>query len=121
MALIGEIGTIGLWGAPAIRTHLPLDASSWQSFPINDGEWKLIHHTIRPEGRPEYELFDAKRDLLDQQNVSAEHADVVQRLSKVLNGWHQMALAAKLKPESEATKGMSAEQLRKLRSLGYIR
>ena len=61
------------------------------------------------------------RDLLDQQNVSAEHADVVQRLSKVLNGWHQMALAAKLKPESEATKGMSAEQLRKLRSLGYIR
>ena len=95
--------------------------SSWQSFAINDGEWKLIRHTIRPEGRPEYELFDAKRDLLDQRNVSAEHPDVVQRLAKTLDGWHEMALAARLKPDTEPMKGISSEQLQKLKSLGYVR
>ena len=94
---------------------------SWVSFAINDGEWKLIHHTIRPAGRPEFELFDAKRDPLDQHDVAAEHADVVQRLAKALDGWHQMALAAKLKPDAETTKTMTPEQLQKLRSLGYVK
>jgi arylsulfatase A-like enzyme len=95
--------------------------TSWESFAINDGEWKLIHHTIWPEGRPEYELFDAKRDLLDQRNVSAEHPDAVQRLAKALDGWHQLALAAKHRPDAEAAKSMSPEQLQKLRSLGYVK
>ena len=94
---------------------------SWQSFAINDGEWKLIRHTIRPAGRPEFELFDAKRDPLDQNDVASEHADVVQRLAKALDGWHQMAMAAKLKPDTEATKNMTPEQLQKLKSLGYVK
>jgi arylsulfatase A-like enzyme len=94
---------------------------SWQSFAINDGEWKLIHHTIRPAGRPEFELFDAKRDPLDQHDVAAGHADVVSRLAKALEGWHQMAVASKLTPDAEATKQMSPDQLRKLKSLGYVK
>ena len=127
-------GTTATWKRrPAITDKQPMrldtDApdpkhereTSWQSFAINDGEWKLIHHTIRPEGRPEYQLFDAKGDLLDQHDVSAEHPDVVQRLGKALDGWHQMALAAKLKPDTEATKTMTPEQLQKLRSLGYVK
>jgi hypothetical protein len=32
-----------------------------------------------------------------------------------------MALAARLKPDSETTKSMTPEQLRKLRSLGYVK
>ena len=94
---------------------------SWQSFAINDGDWKLIHHTIRPAGRPEFELFDAKRDPLDQHDVATEHADIVSRLAKALDGWHQMAVASRLKPDSETTSTMTPEQLRKLRSLGYIK
>ena len=43
------------------------------------------------------------------------------RLSKSLAGWKQMAQAAKLKPDSEATKNLSPEQLQRLRSLGYVR
>jgi arylsulfatase A-like enzyme len=108
---------------------LPADApdpanerdTSWESFAINDGDWKLIRHTVRPTGRPEYELFDAKRDLLDQHDVASEHADVVQRLAKALDGWHQMAKAAKLKPDAEATKSMTPEQVQKLKSLGYLK
>lgn len=95
--------------------------TSWQSYAINDGEWKLIRHTIRPAGRPEFELFDAKRDPLDQRNVAADHPDVMARLSKALDGWHQMALASRLKPDTETTKSMTPEQLQKLRSLGYVK
>jgi arylsulfatase len=95
--------------------------AAWQSFAINDGEWKLIHHTIRPSGRPEFELFDAKSDRLDQHDVAPDHADVVQRLAKALDGWHQMALASQLKPDAEATKSMTPEQLQKLKSLGYVK
>jgi arylsulfatase A-like enzyme len=94
---------------------------SWVSFAINDGEWKLIHHTERPAGRPEFELFDAKRDPLDQRDVAGEHPEVVQRLAKALDGWHQMALASRLKPDAETTKSMTPEQLKKLRSLGYVK
>jgi hypothetical protein len=32
-----------------------------------------------------------------------------------------MAVASKLKPDSETTSNMTPEQLRKLRSLGYIK
>jgi len=94
---------------------------SWQSFAINDGDWKLIHHTIRPAAKPEYELFDARRDPLDQHDVAREHPDVVQRLAKALDGWHQMALASRVKPDAETTHTMTPEQLQKLRSLGYVK
>ena len=45
----------------------------------------------------------------------------VERLAKSLDAWHQMAKAAKLKPDSELTKGMTKEQLDQLRSLGYVK
>jgi arylsulfatase A-like enzyme len=92
-----------------------------ECYAIVDGNWKLIHNVARPEELPEYELFDFYRDPLDQKNVAAEHPDVVDRLGKVLESWHRMALQAKLKPDSEDTKGMTAEQLERLRSLGYIK
>ena len=95
--------------------------SSWQSFAINDGEWKLIHHTVRPANRPEFELFDARHDPRDQKDVAVDHADVVQRLAKALDGWQQMARAAKLKLDSENNKTLSPEQLQRLRSLGYVK
>jgi arylsulfatase A-like enzyme len=137
-SLVPLLGMIGKSAAdwkrrPAITEKQPMreaadtpdpnheNEESWQSFAINDGEWKLIHHTIRPAERPEYELFDARRDPLDQHDVAGEHPDVVQRLSKALDGWHQMALASRVKPDAETTQKMSPEQLQKLRSLGYVK
>jgi arylsulfatase A-like enzyme len=92
-----------------------------ESYAIIDGNWKLIHNVARPPERPEYELFDFYKDPLDQANVAAEHPDVVERLGKTVDAWHRMALQAKLKPDSEGTKGMTAEQLERLRSLGYVK
>ena len=96
----------------------PLDT---ESFAIVDGEWKLIHNTARPAGGPEYELYDFIKDPLNKTDVASRHADVVARLSKQLEGWHQMATAARLKPDSETTKSLSPAQLQRLRSLGYVR
>jgi arylsulfatase A-like enzyme len=92
-----------------------------ESFAITDGQWKLVRNTVRPRGGPEFELYDFTKDPLNQQDVAAQHPEVVGRLSKALDGWKQMASAAKLKPDTETTKNLSPEQLQRLRSLGYVR
>ncbi len=92
-----------------------------ESYAIIDGGWKLIHNKVRPPERPEFELFDAVRDPFDQVNVADKHPEIVQRLAKTLEGWRAMAVAARLKPDSEATGNMTPEQLQRLRSLGYVR
>ena len=110
---------------PVIMEKVALDGDehplNLEATAILDGDWKLIRNKVRPAELPEFELFDATHDPLDQKNVAAEHPDIVERLSKALDGWHTMAAAARLKPDSETTKGLSADQLQKLRSLGYIR
>jgi arylsulfatase A-like enzyme len=92
-----------------------------ESFAITDGQWKLIRHTIRPRGGPEFELFDFIKDPLDKTDVAAQHPDVVARLAKALDGWKEMAATARLKPDSEGLQNLSPEQLQRLRSLGYIK
>jgi arylsulfatase A-like enzyme len=110
---------------PVIAEKQPLDGTDHpeqtECYAIVEGSWKLIHNVARPPERPEFELFDFIKDPLDQKNVAAEHPDVVERLSKQLEAWKRMAGQAKLKPDSEATKGMSAEELERLRSLGYVK
>jgi arylsulfatase A-like enzyme len=110
---------------PIIAEKQPMGGSGYplqtECYAIVDGSWKLIHNVARPPEQPEFELFDFYKDPLDQTNVAAEHPDVVDRLGKALDAWHRMALEAKLKPDSEETKGMTAEQLERLRSLGYVR
>jgi arylsulfatase A-like enzyme len=92
-----------------------------ESFAITDGQWKLVRHTVRAGTGPEFELYDFAKDPLNQTDVAAQHPDVVARLTKALDGWKQMAEAARLKPDSESTKNLTPEQLQRLRSLGYVR
>lgn len=99
----------------------PREELSRESVAIVDANWKLIQNTVRPSGLPEFELFDYYKDPLNKQNVAADHPDVVARLSKLIAGWRQMATSARLKPDAETTKTMSAEELLRLRSLGYVR
>jgi arylsulfatase A-like enzyme len=119
-------GEAGTWKRrPVIVEKLALDGSdhpqNLETTGIIDGEWKLIHNRTRPPDRPEFELFHAKHDPLDQKNLAAENPETVQRLAKAIEGWRTMAEAARLKPDAESTKGLSPEQLQRLRSLGYVR
>jgi arylsulfatase A-like enzyme len=91
-----------------------------ESFAITDGQWKLVHHTVRPRGGPEFELYDFAKDPLNLTDVAAAHPEVIARLSKALDGWKHMAQAAKLKPDAEAARDLSPEQLQRLKSLGYV-
>ena len=84
---------------------------------VSDG-WKLIRNFMRPEGIPEYELFNHVEDPLNLVNVADQHPEIVERLKPILNNWHEAALAARLDPESEAD--MSAEELQQLKALGYL-
>jgi arylsulfatase A-like enzyme len=109
---------------PVIMEKQPLARgfpSASESYAIIDGNWKLIYNKIPVPGLPEYELFEFPKDRLDQTNVAAQHPDVVARLAKMLTGWHTMATAARLKPDTEMTKTLSAEELQRLRSLGYVK
>jgi arylsulfatase A-like enzyme len=87
---------------------------------VVEGGWKLIHNTKRPDGKPEFELFDHAQDPLDAHDVAAAHPDEVVRLAKTLDAWRRMATAARLKPDSEANQNLSKEELERLKSLGYI-
>jgi arylsulfatase A-like enzyme len=85
---------------------------------VADG-WKLIRNFVRPDQRPELELFDHAADPLNLRNVAAEHPELVERLSKQLESWHAAAKAAHIAPE-EGTADLSPEEIERLRSLGYI-
>jgi arylsulfatase A-like enzyme len=87
---------------------------------VIDGGWKLIHNTKRPAGKTEFELFDHAKDPLDAKDVAAAHPEEVARLSKMLQAWRKMVDAARIKPDTEAAKSLSKEELERLRSLGYI-
>jgi arylsulfatase A-like enzyme len=86
---------------------------------ILDG-WKLnVYEPL--EGNPEYELYDHRKDPLDQVNVADKHPEIVERLAEELKAWKEKAAAARLTPDSELEKKLTSEQLQHLRSLGYIR
>jgi len=110
---------------PPIAERQPMGGNDFpgaaETYAVMDGNWKLIHNVVRPADKPEFELFDFYQDPLDKKNVAAQHPEVVDRLAKTIDSWHQMAKAAKLKPDSELTKGMTREQLEQLRSLGYVK
>jgi arylsulfatase A-like enzyme len=110
---------------PVILEKLPMNETEYpekaESYAIIDGQWKLIHNKVRAPETPEFELYEFPKDRLDTNNVAAAHPDVVQRLAKALNGWQTMTVAARLKPDAETAKTLSADELQRLRSLGYVR
>jgi len=84
---------------------------------VADG-WKLIKNSRRPEGWPEFELYDYENDPMDQVNVAEDHSDVVAGLAAELDAWHQRALAARVEEATDAE--LSPAEEARLRALGYI-
>ena len=99
----------------------PKDSPELETFAVVDGGWKLVHNELEPPGAPEWQLFDHANDPLNQVNVSEQHPEVVERLQRLLTDWQSYAEAARLPPDAESVEGMSAEELERLRSLGYIK
>ena len=80
--------------------------------------WKLVKILDPEEGRPEFELYDHAEDPINMNDIAADHPDVVERLAEILHAWHAGAVAAKIEPDAPSE--MSAEELNRLRALGYV-
>jgi arylsulfatase A-like enzyme len=96
------------------------DPENIDSYAIILDGWKLIYYEPL-EGNPEYELYDHRKDPLDQVNLADKHPEIVERLAEEFKAWKGKATAARLAPDSELEKKLNSEDLKRLRSLGYIR
>jgi arylsulfatase A-like enzyme len=85
---------------------------------IYDG-WKLVRNSKRIDDTAELELYDHKTDPLDRKNIAAENPEVVKRLAAMLEEHRKTAIDSAL-PAANANTKMSAEEMERLRSLGYI-
>ncbi len=91
-----------------------------ESYAIVLDGWKLVHNPRRPEGRPEIELYNHREDPLNHHDLAAELPQLVEQLAPRLAAWRESAEAQRLVSDAELTEGMSAEDLERLRSLGYV-
>ena len=88
---------------------------------ISEG-WKIVQNFDRPdEDHPEFELFDHREDPLNLVNVADEHPDIVERLAKDVDRWQRQAEVAQLQSDEDLTSALSADELKRLRGLGYVR
>ena len=76
--------------------------------------------TVNFSSRETLDLYDHRKDPLDQNDIASENPEMVERLSKQLDDWRAWALANKLPTNAEATEGLDAAELERLRSLGYV-
>ena len=85
--------------------------------------WRLIYNTKVPEGGAglEFELYNHATDPLSLHDFADEHADVVERLSVELNRWERRAEVARQTSDEELSSTLTANELKRLRSLGYLR
>jgi len=73
------------------------------------------------EDQPEFELFDHQEDPLNLVNVADEHPDIVERLAKEIDRWQRISESAQLQSDEDLTSALSADELKRLRGLGYVR
>ena len=71
----------------------PYDTESYSI--VYDG-WKLIHNSVRPDGAPEYELYDHKKDPLNRTDIAAQNPEVVKTLTTKLEERRKSAIASAL-------------------------
>ena len=73
------------------------------------------------EDQPEFELFDHWEDPLNLVNVADEHPDIVERLAKEIDRWQRLSESAQLQSDEYLSSALSADELKRLRGLGYVR
>jgi len=88
------------------------DVKTDQLFAVHDGRWKYIHHLQRPD---ESELYDLLNDPKELHNLAGDQPEELGRLRGELMQ-HPFLPGGK-----EGKSSMSAEDLERLRSLGYVR
>ena len=94
----------------------------FQKIAIIKGEWKLIRTTVTSDKKEyKYELYNLTIDKLEQEDLYIEEEMVVRELEADLKKYLKQKRKVAV-PESETEKSESerAEELKELRSLGYV-
>ncbi len=104
---------------PESDPNSPTRADRVSTALVLDG-WKLIHNSERSDGIPEYELYDVRADPLDQKDLAAQEPGRVERLRAELEAWRAKVAEIRLEPEAAGPQSLSAEELERLKSLGYV-
>ncbi len=103
---------------PAIQNLGPTPRHTEAYSVIFDG-YKLIHNTVADDGMPEFELYAWPADRAATTNLAEAQPDVVERLVVVLGNWRERVASERL--DASANAGVvDAEELERLRSLGYV-
>ncbi len=96
-------------------------SDSIRSVAIVKNGWKLIQNTPHNSEESSYELFEYGVDPLDQKDLSGERADILKELIRDLEAWQRGMDARKGELETKGVSKLSADELERLRSLGYIK
>ncbi len=99
------------------------EPDSVESFSIIKNGFHLVHNGLRPEGYPEFELFDHVNDPLNAKNLAAEMPERVQQLSTELELWKKWAIASRASIGSADGKAeaMTPQEMNELQQLGYVK
>ena len=90
-----------------------------ESFSMVEGGFRLVHNVTRPDGHPEYELYDHVQDPLNLENVADKMPERVKAMARVLAGWVEWASSKRIGDETTAEEALSPEEREALEALGY--
>jgi arylsulfatase A-like enzyme len=117
-------GDTGAWDRPAIIEAVgridPTSTDQNEAVAIIANGWKLVERPARGSAPVRHELYDHRNDPLDRTDLAQGQPERVARLARELEAWRRKAVSARLKPDSALAGTMSAEDLERLRALGYV-
>ncbi len=74
-----------------LQTHRGNVPQKFHHFALHEGPWKLVHPSgfgkVSFSGPPQLQLYDLSQDPRQQTDVSAEHPDVLKRLTRGYEDW----------------------------------
>lgn len=82
-------------------------------------DWRLIHNVERPDGVPEFELFDREVDPGDRFNVLEFQPEVAAQLKGELESWRASVSERHLEPDIDPAATLTRGELERMRALGY--
>ncbi len=88
-----------------------------ESSSIMTQDFKLVAHAL-DQGFA-YELYEPGADPLNHRNVADQHPEIVNKMAADLEAWRRRTEAARIAGD-QALEELDAEELERLRSLGYI-
>ncbi len=123
----GSAAELGWESRPAISERfiqgtIPRGAlgEDFNYYGLTTKEWRLVRVMDLQGELVRHELFDHVNDPLDQNDVAEANPEITEQLVAQLDRWLAWAEENKVASDEEAMEGMSAEELERLRSLGYV-